>query len=272
MFCTITNTTISKSKTLSEEEYQKKEEQFHDLYAKLKPFIKNQAISKSVGGTNGSIDTDDYESIGLVQIWAAVLDYDDTKKISIESWAKRRIWSNMIVLATNSQKRKRVPYDEDIRYRPISFSQNDYNLLDYIEDKTIDPLTSMEDSELYDNVYKKLLSMKHRVACAILRLLTNPDSELLSLCKSKKLVITNKILALRLSCTDTAIAVAKKQIVSLMDIFNKKVEMELKCISCLDKKTCIKYNTCIKCLEKKTCIKEEYNTCIKEVEWERCVI
>ena len=271
MFCTITNTIISKSKNLSEEDYQKKEELFYDLYNKLKPFIRNQAISKSFKGTNGSIDVDDYESIGLVQIWAAILDYDDTKKVSIENWAKRRIWSNMSVLSTNSQQRKRVPYDEDVKYRPISFTQDEGNsLLDCIEDKTIDPLIDMIDSELYNTVYKKLLSIKNRVACAVLRLLINPDSELLSLCESKKITITNKMLSIRLGCTSASIGVAKKQIANLIDIYNKKAETEFSCINCSDRKTCIKYNTCIKCSNKKTCVESGYNTCVKGGKWKKC--
>jgi hypothetical protein len=243
MFCTVTSTSLRESNQLSEEEYREKEILFNELSPKLVNYIKDQANRRNGKSPDSILDTDDYISLGLVQAWAAVIDFDPSKNVSLESWAKRRIWTNMTTMLSNTFHTKRIPQTEEegkLVYRPlisIHIETPDGLLLeDHIEEDSINQLDILLQEEVYKTVRTRLEFIGDRVSLAVLRLSLDPDIELINLCGDWQKVtrVTNKALSERLGITDTKIAGSKKRIA----IFIKMYET---CSSCIKFKKCLSY-------------------------------
>jgi len=244
MFCTVTSTTIEKSKSLTSEELQEKTDLFETLLPKLMKYIQKQASSRASKGLDAILDEDDYVSLGLAQLWAAVLDYD-VQKGDLEGWAKRRIWTNMSVLLSNSFHQKRVPRvkvgDEIILSPAVSIEAA--GLLDIKAVEEPECICDLMQQEIYGFLVTRLKSFRDRVALAVLRLCLEPDDELLGLCKSRKDVkLTNKSIAARLGVAVSRVAKAKK----LIYLFIHNYE---RCSGCKYFKKCILNTACSEVLK-----------------------
>lgn len=222
----LTKPAVASVRRLSAEERVEKIHIFEELLEKLGPFIESEAAKRAVALPNNSLDIDDLRAIGHIQAWIATVTWDPKRGASLVNWARQCIWTNMSVVMGGLYQLKRVPRasvdGEEVTVRPVSlFTENGEGALLYeaLEDRSYpDPIGVLIADELYKEARKKLLTLRDRVAAAVLRLLVFPDGELLRLCeeytqrKRKKIRITNRSLAKRLSVTTCRVAEARATI------------------------------------------------------------
>lgn len=218
----LTKPSIKRVQELSEEEHTDKLTLFSSLLPKLEKYIHQQAYMRSCNLPGEFLGIEDFEAIGRIQLWAAVVSWDPVKG-SLESWSKRCIWTNMNVVISSQYQAKRIPHSVDTvaeLQRPISlFSEGPegLQLFESLPDTSVvDPMEGLLEDELYRLVQEKLLSCGERIAAAILRLSLFPDEELLLLCdlgknkdSKRRIRITNRALSARLSVSTSRISLAK---------------------------------------------------------------
>ena len=212
----MTNTSIKQSQQLSEGDRAEKLELFSSILPKLEGYIQQQASLRSEKLPGEYLDVKDFEAIGRIQVWAAVISWDPSKG-PLEQWAKRRIWSNMNIVISRQYVAKRIPHDIDSITRPVSLYAQDVcgvSLSDVLPDESlVDPMDDLLEEELYQLTKEKLLLHGNRVAAAILRLSLFPDKELVVLSGSENILkgvrITNKSLSMRLGVPEARVSKAK---------------------------------------------------------------
>lgn len=232
----LTKPSVEAAQRLSPDVYEEKLLIFEELVKKMEPFIEAEAAKRASKLPNDYYSKDDLKSVGYIQTWVATVTWDAHRGASLESWAKRRIWTNLNVVMGRIYQHKRVPriFIEDgvsVTTRNTSlFTENGEGafLYESLEDTTYaDPLGVMIADELYTKTRQKLLSSKNRVAAAVLRLLMFPDEELLRLCaevtrgNKKKVRLTNKNLAKRLGVSTCRVSAARAVIRTVFKGFSE---------------------------------------------------
>jgi len=234
----LTKPAIEATRRLTQGEREKKLHIFNELSRKLESFIDAQAAKRARKLPSSYLSKEDLKAVGYVQTWVAVVTWDPCRGASLESWAKRKIWTNMNVVMGGVYQLKRVPrvaVDEDttVTARNASlFTENGDGILLYeaLEDPTCsDPAGVLVADELYTKTRQQLLVNRKRVAAAVLRLLMFPDEELLQLCEARvrnskrRVRITNRSLARRLGVTTCKVTAARAVI---RDVFKELSESD----------------------------------------------
>lgn len=235
-FSVLTKPSIEAARRLQQSEYEEKLCIYEELSKKLEPFIESEAAKRANKLPSDYYSKDDLKSVGYVQTWVAVVTWNSDRGASLESWAKRRIWTNMNVVMGRIYQYKRVPrvFIDDhttVTTRNASlFIENGDGapLYESLEDPTYsDPLGVVIADELYTKTRQKLLFKRNRVAAAVLRLLMFPDEELLQLCEEttrnnkKKVRLTNKSLARRLGVSTCRVSTARAAIRAVFKGFSE---------------------------------------------------
>lgn len=232
----LTKPSIEAARQLTQDEYKEKLCIFDELSKKLAPFIETEATKRAYKLPSDYYSIDDLRAVGQVQTWVAVVTWDPDRGASLESWAKRRIWTNMNVVMGRIYQRKRVPRvvvngTTTVTSRNISLSTvngDGVRLQESLKDSAYpDPLGVILADELYTQTRERLLVKKDRVAAAVLRLLVFPDEELLQLCEEavqsskKKIRLTNKNLARRLGVSTCRVSTARATVRTVFKRFSE---------------------------------------------------
>lgn len=232
----LTQPSIEAAQRLTQDEYEEKLHIFDELLEKLSPFIEVEAAKRARKLPSDYYSIDDLRAVGQAQTWVATVTWDPRRGASLESWAKRRIWTNMNVVMGRIYQHKRVPRvlkgdDTTVTSRNTSlFTENGDGVLlqESLEDFTYsDPLGVAIADDLYARTRQQLLVIKDRVAAAVLRLLVFPDEELLRLCEEathgskKKVRLTNKNLARRLGVSTCRVSTARAAVRTVFKRFSE---------------------------------------------------
>jgi len=208
---------IRKSQELQEGEFFEKQTLFNTILPKLEGYIQRQSRMRASKLPDEGLGVEDFESVGRIQVWAAVVSWDPAKG-PLMKWAKRCIWTNMNVVISGQFQSKRVPRETSTGefQRTVSLSLLSEGFDSLLDESVVDPLDDLLEEELYFLVREKLLSCDERIAAAVLRLALFPDDELLSLCNlcegkgsKKSFKISNRLLAARLGVSASRVAEAK---------------------------------------------------------------
>lgn len=195
------------------EEYQSRLQIYNELIPQMASYIQSQAFSKASKLPVSYVGVDDLVGIGNIETWVAVLRWNGDSPL-IE-WAKRLIWTRMNLTFGHLYRKKRTA-------RIISQGQEitspTLSLQDIAYDPSVnpDPVGVLIAEEMYDNVRERLLRQSERVAAGVLRLLVNPDRELLRLCefdailkRRRRVRVTNYCMAERLGVSVPRVVNAK---------------------------------------------------------------
>lgn len=195
------------------EEYQSRLQIYDELIPQMASYIQSQAFRKASKLPVSYLGVDDLVGIGNIEVWVAVLRWNGDSPL-IE-WAKRLIWTRMNLTFGHLYRKKRTA-------RVISHGQEvtspTLSLQDIAYDPSVnpDPVGVLIAEEMYDNVLERLLRQSDRVAAGVLRLLVNPDRELLRLCefdailkKRRSVRVTNHCMAERLGISVPRVVNAK---------------------------------------------------------------
>jgi len=195
------------------EEYQSRLQIYDELIPQMASYIQSQAFRKASKLPVSYVGVDDLVGIGNIEAWVAVLRWNGSSPL-IE-WAKRLIWTRMNLTFGHLYRKKRTA-------RVISQGQEitspTLSLQDIAYDPSVnpDPVGVLIAEEMYDNVRERLLRQSDRVAAGVLRLLVNPDRELLRLCefdailkRRRRVRVTNYCMAERLGISIPRVVNAK---------------------------------------------------------------
>ncbi len=213
----INNTDIELVAELADDQYDAMIERFKALREELSGYIPVVASINAAKLPVDYVDKDDLAS--LCEVYAWIASYRWNGSVPLANWAKHVITSRMQLVLGSLYRNKRTPRIETadgfITTRPESL---DAIPTDVTSDDD-DPIEALIAEELYFAARTLLLRRDQRVALVILRLLVQPDLEILRLGEQgfsqrggKEVKITSKCYAQRLGISKARVANARRQI------------------------------------------------------------
>lgn len=124
------------------------------LISKYKNLVNNKVAKYYIIGA----EREDIVQEGLIGLFKAIKDYDNTKQNSFKSFASLCIERQIITAIKTSNRQKHLPLNSSLSLNnTINDSNNDSSFLDIIDAQNVeDPLETITKKEYYTNIKEKL--------------------------------------------------------------------------------------------------------------------